>query len=542
MQIKRNVVIGWVGKSLDSGNSEKRWRKWRPTISLFEHEDFPVRRAELLFQEEFSDLMENIKEDIREISPLTRVNATRIEFHNPRSFPEVYKALYQFAVAFEYDHEKENYFLHITTGTHVSQISMFLLAESRVFPVNLIQTSPLNKVKKGVSGRLEFLDLGSSDFNRIRSRIELNEQSQKDVSFLKDGINTRNSRFNALIERIESVVVNSTEPILLLGATGAGKTKLARKIYELKLQRRQVSKDFVEVNCSTIRGDGAMSALFGHIEGSFTGAHQKRDGYLFSADKGLLFLDEIADLGLAEQAMLLRAIEEKKFMPYGSDKHRESNFQLIAGTNADLPKLVYKGRFREDLLARLEHWKFLLPGLKERPEDIEPNIDYQLRRIAAEKKLNIEFTPEARRQFIEFALSPQAIWKRNFRDLNRAIDRMATLAPRGRIGTDVVSNEIETLKESWKTTITLEKRKLVSQVLSDEECDRFDEYDLLTLEAVLSVCCTCRTLAEAAKMLFAKSLSKRSTENYSDRLSKFFKRFGLKWEQLKKINPYVSED
>lgn len=536
------MVIGWVGMKLDAGSGENRWRKWRPTVSLFEHTDFPLDRAELLYQKESSDLTESIRKDIQKVSPKTIVKTSLIEFQNPRNFPEVYNALYEFAKSYKFDHERENYFLHITTGTHVSQISMFLLAESKVFPVNLIQTSPINKVERGASGRYELLDLGSSDFDRIRSRFQLVEQSRKDISFLKDGVKTQNQKFNKLIDKIENVVINSTEPLLLLGPTGAGKTKLARKIYELKLQRKQVTRKFVEVNCSTIRGDGAMSALFGHIEGSFTGAHGKRDGYLISANKGLLFLDEIADLGLPEQAMLLRAIEEKKFLPYGSDNHRESNFQLIAGTNANLSKLVHKGSFREDLLARLEHWRFSLPGLKERSEDIEPNIDFQLRCIAENKKNHVEFTTEARIKFMEFAVSPEAIWKRNFRDLNRAIDRMATLAPHGRITTAVVADEIKILRESWQTAQAYQKRNLVSQVFTDQDCENFDEYDLLTLESVLNVCCSCRTLVEATKLLFAKSLTRKTSENNSDRLSKFLKRFGLNWEQVRSLNPYLSDE
>ena len=121
-----------------------------------------------------------------------------------------------------------------------------------------------------------------------------------------------------------------------MGPTGAGKSKLARRIYELKKTRQRVTGAFVEVNCATIRGDAAMSTLFGHVRGSFTGALRDRPGLLRAADGGVLFLDEIGELGPDEQAALLRAIEEKQFLPLGADREVRSDFQLIAGTNADL--------------------------------------------------------------------------------------------------------------------------------------------------------------------------------------------------------------
>ena len=90
----------------------------------------------------------------------------------------------------------------------------------------------------------------------------------------------------------------------------------------------------------------------------------------------MLFLDEVGELGLDEQAMLLRALEEKRFLPLGSDRELSSDFQLIAGTNRDLAGAVREGRFRDDLLARINLWTFSLPGLTDRREDIAPNLDY----------------------------------------------------------------------------------------------------------------------------------------------------------------------
>ena len=181
-----------------------------------------------------------------------------------------------------------------------------------------------------------------------------------------------------------------------------------------------------------------MSTLFGHVRGSFTGALRDRPGLLRAADGGVLFLDEIGELGPDEQAALLRAIEDKQFLPLGADREVRSDFQLIAGTNADLPAAVRRGRFREDLLARINLWTFRLPGLRERPEDIEPNLDHELANCDAVTGVRVSMSKEARARFLAFATSAEAIWPGNFRDFNGALLRMATLAPGGRITSDVV--------------------------------------------------------------------------------------------------------
>ena len=207
---------------------------------------------------------------------------------------------------------------------------------------------------------------------------------------------TQNAAFNRSIAEIEQVAIASRAPILLMGPTGAGKSQLARRIYELKHMRRQITGPLVEINCATLRGSMAMSTLFGHIRGAFTGAAGERPGLLRAANGGVLFLDEIGELGLDEQAMLLRALEEKRFLPVGSDREVESDFQLIAGTNRTLPTAVRVGQFREDLLARINLWTFRLPGLAKRREDIEPNLDYELARWAGETGTQIRFNREAR--------------------------------------------------------------------------------------------------------------------------------------------------
>ena len=529
--MKKKVIIGLLGPVLDSGKDPKRWERWRPTVSLCQHEEFLVNRLDLMYQRRSASLLKRIISDIHQVSPETEVVPHCVEFKDPWDFEEVFGALHDFAKGYAFDPDREEYLVHITTGTHVAQICLFLLTEANYFPAKLIQTGPSNQPEKKVMGNYSIIDLDLSKYDRIATRF--NQEKKDDISFLKSGIETRSPRFNALIEKIERVAINSVDPILLTGPTGAGKSQLARRIFELKKARRQIPGEFVEVNCATLRGDGAMSALFGHRRGAFTGAVQDRPGLLRSADKGMLFLDEIGELGLDEQAMLLRAIEEHRFLPLGSDAEVQSDFQLLCGTNRDLAQEVGKGRFRGDLLARINLWTFSLPGLAERNEDLEPNLDYELERFSERRGNRITFNQQSRKRFLDFATSPAARWTANFRELNGAVRRMATLAPAGRITIEVVEDELERLRSSWRTEIADPGSSLLQAVLGVEKTAQLDFFDRVQLAEVLRICRNASTLSEAGRRLFAVSRQGKKSSNDADRLRKYLRRFDLDWEKVR---------
>ena len=373
---KTCVIIGLLGSKLDRGSGAKRWESWRPTVDLCRHEDLLVDRFELLHSSAHEALAQGVVRDIGLVSPETTTKLHEICWDDPWDFEEVYGSLHTFACAYPFDVEHENYLIHITTGTHVAQICSFLLTESRHFPGKLLQSSPPTSRPSRPEGTYAIIDLDLSRYDRLATRFQ--QEQQESLTFLKSGIDTCNASFNALIQRIETVAIASTEPMLLTGPTGAGKSQLARKIYQLKRARNQLQGPFVEVNCATLRGDSAMSALFGHVKGAYTGALRDRPGLLRAAHGGMLFLDEIGELGLDEQAMLLRAVEEQTFLPVGTDKEATCSFQLITGTNRDLLDRVHRGTSREDLLCRINIWTFRLPGLVERREDLDPNMTYAL--------------------------------------------------------------------------------------------------------------------------------------------------------------------
>jgi transcriptional regulatory protein RtcR len=525
---KSQVVIGMLGTQLDAGIGPARWEKWRPTVSLGMHEHFLLDRLELLVDERrYGKLAAVVAEDLAQVSPESQVRRHDTYLSDPWDFEGVYATLHDFLRGYEFRPDEEDYYVHITTGTHVTQICWFLLTESRHFPGRLLQTSPPRKQGGSEPGSFAVIDLDLSRYDLIAQRFQQEQLEDRDL--LKSGIATRNAAFNQMIEQIETVATRSRAPMLLMGPTGAGKSQLAKRVFELKKLKHQLPGRFVEVNCATLRGDGAMSTLFGHTKGAYTGAVSDRAGLLRSAHQGLLFLDEIGELGQDEQAMLLRALEEKRFLPVGSDKEVESDFQLIAGTNRDLQVSVAEGRFREDLLARLNLWTYRLPGLAERSEDIEPNLDFELERWSREQHQRVTFNREARARFLAFAMSPEAQWSGNFRDLGASVMRMATLANAGRIQIELVNEEIARLRRQWQGGGAPSP---LDVLLGDRVAD-LDRFDRIQLEDVVRACAKAKSLSQAGRELFAVSRSQRASTNDADRLRKYLARFSLDWEQVR---------
>lgn len=524
-----NVIIGILGSRLDHGGfGRKRWERWRPSLSLLRHPEFPVSEYLLMYLPEDQVLLDMTLRDMAEVSPDTKVTTFPIVCEDAWDFEQVYGQLHDVARSQQFDVEQNNYFVNITTGTHVAQICLYLLTEAHYLPGKLLQSSPS---KDGTQGTFHIIDLDLSRYDQIASRFA--KEASDAVTHLKSGIQTRNRAFNELILQLEQVSIKSAAPILLNGPTGAGKSQLARRIYELKKQRSQLTGKLVEVNCATLRGDNAMSALFGHVKGAFTGALNARTGLLREAHQGLLFLDEIGELGLDEQAMLLRAIEEKIFMPFGGDQSVSSDFQLIAGTHRDLFEQVRQGLFREDLLARINLWTYELPSLKNRIEDLEPNIEHELQNFTRKAGYKVNFNKAARESYLKFAHSSDALWRANFRDLNSSITRMATLAVGGRITEEIVQGEMMRLQSAWGG---FQSKPVVDSVLenllSSEQLNEMDLFDRLQLNEVVKLCRASRSMAEAGRALFNASRDKKSSTNDSHRVKQYLQKFGLTFQML----------
>ena len=214
-----------------------------------------------------------------------------------------------------------------------------------------------------------------------------------------------------LLSYIEKLAPSEV-PVLIIGETGTGKELVARHIHQLSGR----TGPFLAVNCGAISDHLAESELFGHEAGSFTGAVGRREGWFEAADGGTLFLDEIGDLPLAMQVKLLRVLQEREVVRIGSRKPIAVDVRLVAATNVDLEHAVAAGRFRLDLLYRLNIAQARLPPLRERPGDVLPLAQHFLRTYSQRMNIPVpDLSPPAVR-----ALRGHA-WPGNIRELENVI-------------------------------------------------------------------------------------------------------------------------
>jgi transcriptional regulatory protein RtcR len=170
-----------------------------------------------------------------------------------------------------------------------------------------------------------------------------------------------------------------------------------------------------------------------------------------------------------------------------------------------------------------------------RPEDIEPNLQFELDQFAQRTGHRVTLSKEARQAFLDSALASSAKWTGNFRDLNAAVVRMATLAQGGRISVEIVKEEIERLKATWAALEEQEESdSLLTQILSVKALDSIDQFDRVQLAHVIQVCRDSRSMSEAGRQLFDASRVRKTSTNDADRLRKYLGRFGIEWNQIVK--------
>lgn len=211
---------------------------------------------------------------------------------------------------------------------------------------------------------------------------------------------------------------NSTIPVLISGETGTGKELAARKIHENTIFS---GGPFLSINCAAITETILESELFGHVKGAFSGAVANRQGKFVAASGGTLFLDEIGEMSLSCQAKILRALQEKKVMPVGSDNEIDYDARIIAATNKNILELVRKGLFRQDLYYRLCGLEINIPPLRKRPSDIPLLARYFIQSAMAEKKVNLRSSEPPTISDDAMELLQQHPWPGNVRQLEQAI-------------------------------------------------------------------------------------------------------------------------
>jgi DNA-binding NtrC family response regulator len=218
-----------------------------------------------------------------------------------------------------------------------------------------------------------------------------------------------------------SVAAASNSPILITGETGTGKGMLSKWIHR---QSTRARNEFVEINCSSLRGEMLSREIFGNARGAFTSADQDRKGLLDIADRGTLLLDEIGDMGMEIQAQFLKVLEEKSYRRLGDVKLLRSDFRLICATNRTIETLVHEGTFRQDLLYRINLLTVHIPPLRERLEDLPQLVAYLLHDMGSSESVISEEVMGLLRSYN---------WPGNIRELKNILERALLLTPRGAV-------------------------------------------------------------------------------------------------------------
>jgi len=304
------------------------------------------------------------------------------------------------------------------------------------------------------------------EVRRLRSEI-------KELRGAIDGAPFLDSRSHLMVELLGTAkqAAKSDASILLTGESGTGKNVLAKQIHEWSLRREH---PFVVVNCTTLSEHLLESELFGHMRGAFTGAIKDKPGRLEAADKGTVFLDEIADLTPQLQTKFLRFLQEQRFERIGGQQTIEVDARIIAASNRDLEQEVSAGRFRADLFYRLNVISLRVPALRERSEDILPLANKFLTAASARnRRPGLQLSPEASAALAAYP------WPGNVRELRNAIER-ATVLSRGTVIDkddlpDIIFQPPPSRLLTSPTDATLEEvetehiRRVVSQAATLEE-------------------------------------------------------------------------
>ncbi len=255
--------------------------------------------------------------------------------------------------------------------------------------------------------------------------VKLRQQLRSKYKF--DGIIGNSDEMHSVFSLMEKVA-DTDSNILILGESGTGKELVAKAIH---YNSHRADKPLVVVNCAAIPEDLLESELFGHMKGSFTGAHQTHEGRFAAANGGTIFLDEIGDMSLKLQVKLLRVLQERKYDPVGSTRTQEVDVRIIAATNQNLEEAVRERRFREDLFYRLNVIPIKVPPLHSREDDVPLLLNYFLKKSNEGNNRNAEgFTQDAMRTLCEYD------WPGNVRELENVVERAVILKGGGLI--DVV--------------------------------------------------------------------------------------------------------
>lgn len=287
----------------------------------------------------------------------------------------------------------------------------------------------------------------------------------------------QSAAYQKMMRRVR-IFASTDSTVLIYGESGAGKEHIAREIH---YQSHRKDKPYITKDCAAIHTDIAMSVLFGHVKGAYTGATEETTGLIQTAEGGTLFLNEVENLPMAVQKMLLRVLEERVYQKMGSNKDIRCNIRLVVASNENLREKVSKGEFRKDLLARINEFPIEVPPLRLCREDILPLAEEFMKESCETNHLDVTgFSDEAVKKIMGYD------WPENVRQLKHTIDRAVVLTRSGQIQADEI--EIEDIV-NVKNPLSLkneeqEKEKIIKAIAMTSSYDEAAELLGITRETL----------------------------------------------------------
>ncbi len=330
-------------------------------------------------------------------------------------------------------------------------IEILKLIKQTAFSTQVILMTGYTDIKAAVNA----MKMGAFDYvgkpinpdeivHTIEQSLRKKSEKQTDAAVFENKAKTQPTRPDAFVKGISnhsdqlheyiSLVAPTNMSVLIMGDSGTGKEYIAHSIHK---QSKRAARPFIAVDCGAIPKELASSEFFGHLKGSFTGAIGDKTGHFEAANGGTIFLDEVGNLSYDVQIQLLRALQERKVKPVGSNNEIKVDIRVIAATNEDLSEAVKRGDFREDLYHRLNEFSIAVPRLSERKHDIMIFANHFLAQANTDLEKNIAgFSKEVTDWFLSYD------WPGNLREMKNTIKRSVLLTKSDLVGIDVLPPEV----------------------------------------------------------------------------------------------------
>jgi len=409
---KMRILLSWIAFNNDLRKNPKTGKLGGPTLEILREEQFDVLHlfsSDRASQDKASKLKRHVEENPQEFN-IKKIVLEFVALISPADYRPLWEKIPVKVgqILRKYETQNPEVLINLSAGTPAMSATWMMMVGTGQLQAKLLNAQ-INRDSGKVS--VETVDSGIYPFVR-----ELQEKADQRLGVSQK---YRSAAMQKILRELTILAQGMGRPVLLLGETGTGKTTLARQFHVMS---GKPENHFQHVVCGEFRGADlnlVKSQLFGHVKGAFTGAETTKSGMLTESDGGTLFLDEIGDIPLEVQRLLIDAVESKRFRALGSHDVQESDFQLICATNRDIEELLQTSELSQDFHFRISSFRYIIPPLRERPEDIPVILTDLLKTVNYRK---MEFEETAMDELIHRL--QQSSLSGNVRDVQRILDHL----------------------------------------------------------------------------------------------------------------------